>query len=146
MKLRQAKEDLELSKSTVSQLINVWINFLYFQIKEINIWPEKSIVQKNMPSNFKSAFPTTRVVLDATEIPVSKPQNVVAQSMTFSTYKNKTTLKTIIGCSPRGLVSYLSDSYGGSASDRQIIERSTLVNNNMFESKDSIMADRGIMV
>ncbi|KAK6169859.1 hypothetical protein SNE40_020834 [Patella caerulea] len=122
MKLRQAKEDLELSiffkvsESTVSQLINVWINFLYFQLKEINIWPEKSIVQETMPSNFKSAFPTTRVVLDATEIPISKPQNVDAQSMTFSTYKNKNTLKTIIGCSPRGLVSYISDSYGGSAS------------------------------
>ena len=40
-----------------------------------------------------------------------------------------------------------SNAYGGSASDRQIIERSELCSGkDFFEKKDSIMADRGIMV
>ena len=41
-------------------------------------------------------------------------------------------------------VSFVSDCYGGSVSDRQIIEN--ICNNSMFDSGDNIMADRGIMV
>jgi len=54
----------------------------------------------------------------------------------------------MIGCTPRGAASYISDTYGGSASDRQIIEQSQLLDpsKHMFKKGDSIMADRGIMV
>jgi hypothetical protein len=47
------------------------------------------------------------------------------------------------GCTPRGAVSFVSDCYGGSVSDRQIIEDSNILDNSMFDSSDSIMADRG---
>jgi len=86
------------------------------------------------------------VILDATEVPIQKPSNCDSQRATFSTYKNKNTLKTMIGISPRGQVIYVSPSYGGSASDRQIIERSPLVKDHMLSPGDSIMSDRGIMV
>jgi hypothetical protein len=33
----------------------------------------------------------------------------------------------MIGCTPRGTVSYVSDCYGGSVSDRQSIEKSDLL-------------------
>lgn len=85
----------------------------------------------------------TRVILDATETPIQKPSRVDDQSVTFSIYKNKNTFKTIIGCSPHGLVTYVSDSYGGSASDRQIIERLELCRSaGMCHRGDSIMSDR----
>ncbi|XP_033725364.1 uncharacterized protein LOC117315325 [Pecten maximus] len=152
MKLRRATENIELghlfhiSETTVSTLLNIWINFLYFQLKELDIWPSRDIVDEHMPENF-SQFSNTRVILDATEIPIHKPRNVNAQSATFSSYKNKNTLKTMVGCTPKGAISYISDAYGGSASDRQIIERSRLLHDrSMFDSGDSIMADRGIMV
>ncbi len=48
----------------------------------------------------------------------------LAISTAFSTYKNANTLKDLVGCSPRGLVSYISDTCGGSTSDLQICERS----------------------
>ena len=154
MKLRQAKEDIELSilfnisESTVSKIVITWINFLYHQLKELDIWPSREIIDEHMPDDFARKYPATRVILDATEIPIAKPSNVDAQSMTWSTYKHKNTLKTMVGCSPRGVITYVSESYGGSASDRQIIEDSDLVDQNskMFVSGDSIMADRGIMV
>ena len=153
LKLRQAKEDVELGflfhigETSVSTIITTWINFMYFQLKELNIWPEREIIDQSMPDNFKKLFKSTRVILDATEVPIHKPKNVNAQSSTFSSYKNKNTLKTMIGCTPRGVVSCVSDSYSGSTSDRQIIERSDLVSKeSMFSKGDSIMADRGIMV
>ena len=55
-------------------------------------------------------------------------------------------IKTMVGCTPRGAVSFVSDCYGGSVSDRQIIEDSNILDNSMFDSGDSIMADRSIMV
>ena len=141
IKLRQNKDDYEISlffkvsQPFVSNIITTWINFLYFQLKEINIWPEKEIVEQNMPEDFKRKFPATRVILDATEIPVQKPSDVVLQSATFSTYKHKNTLKTMIGISPNGLVTYTSNAYGGCTSDRQIIERSDLCKKDLFNKK-----------
>ncbi|XP_069119303.1 uncharacterized protein, partial [Argopecten irradians] len=154
IKLRQGSEDFELSEkfniseTTVSKVIITWINFMYFQLKELPIWPARDTVTEHMPVDFKKKFQSTRVILDATEVPIQKPSNVQAQSLSWSSYKHKNTVKTMIGCTPRGAVSYVSQSFGGSASDRQIIESSILLdpNNKMFESGDSIMADRGIMV
>ena len=80
------------------------------------------------------------------QIEIEKPGNVKDQRATWSSYKNCNTLKTMIGISPNGVVTYISPSYGGSASDRQIIERSELLKPGMFKPKESIMADRGIMV
>ena len=45
--------------------------------------------------------------------------------------------------STSGVVTYVSPAYGGSTSDRQIIESSELLEDGKFESGDSIMADRG---
>ena len=53
-------------------------------------------------------------------------------------------MKVFVGASPGGLVSYVSDSYGGSTSDRQIVERSALTS--MCSTNDSIMADKGFNV
>lgn len=148
IKLRLAKDNEELgylfgiSKSVASKNFKTWLNFMYFQLKELDIWLPKQVVEETMPADFRSKYPTTRVILDATEIPIQKPKNLQHQSATWSSYKNKNTLKCIIGISPRGVVTYISDTYGGSASDRQIIEQSDLLKN-VFEPKDSIMADRG---
>lgn len=110
IKIRQAKEDLELSilfhisETTVSKLINIWTNFLYLQLKEIPIWTSSSVSREFMPKSFAASYPKTRVVLDATEIPIAKPSIVSAQSLTFSTYKNRNTVKVMVGINPKGLV------------------------------------------
>ena len=153
MKLRQAKDDVELSilfnvsARVVGKIIQTWLNFMYYQLKELNIWPSQTVVRQHMPVNFGRQFRNTRVIFDATECALEKPSHVALQSSTFSSYKNCNTVKTVVGCTPRGAVSFISDTYGGSTSDRQILERSPLCNTNgLFESGDSIMADRGIMV
>jgi len=82
--------------------------------------------------------------VDGTEIPIQKPSNPMSQRATFSSYKNRNTAKVIVGSTPGGLISYLSPAYGGSASDRQIIESSQLPN--MCDPGDSVMADKGFNV
>lgn len=77
-----------------------------------------------MPNDFFADFNKTRVIINATEILINNPNNVNVHSSTFSSYKNKNTLKVKVGCTPHDNVSYILDAYCGSASVRQIIERS----------------------
>ena len=71
-------------------------------------------------------------------------RNQSNQQATFSTYKNRNTVKVLVGITPAGLVSYVSPAYGGSTSDRQICERSGLPT--MSDPLDEIMADKGFNV
>lgn len=152
IKLRQAKDDCELgilfqiSTTTVGKVFNTWINFMFYQFKEIDLFLPKNVVDDFTPVDFKRKFPNTRMVLDATEVRIEKPSKVTDQRATWSSYKNCNTLKTMVGISPRGVVTHISPSYGGNVSDRQIIERSDLLREQRFQGGDSIMADRGILV
>jgi hypothetical protein len=147
LKLCQDKEDMELGflfgvlRVTAGRVFNTWLNLIYFQLKQVQIFLPKETVSAYMPEDFKQKFPNTRIILDATEIKIQKPSNVRDQRSTWSSYKNGNTLKTMVGTSPRGVVTYVSTAFGGSASDRQTIEASELLNG-MFSPGDSIMADR----
>ena len=152
MKIRLNHEDEDLafrfniSRPVVHSVFHTWLQFLYFELKETVQFIPKTTIDQHMPKDFKAKYPSTRVILDATEVEVQKPGNVVAQRATWSSYKNCNTLKTMIGISPKGVVTYISPSYGGSCSDRQIIERSELLDADKFCPGESIMADRGILV
>ena len=74
-------------------------------------WPQRDTVRYFAPTNFKAQFPTTRVIVDGTECPIQKPKQPVAQQATFSTYKNRNTMKVLVGCSPGGLVTFISPAY-----------------------------------
>ena len=76
--------------STVSLIFITWVNFLYFKFKDISLWPSSAKVQQHMPACFKK-YPTTRVIIDATEVQIVQPSDPAEQHMTFSTYKNTTT-------------------------------------------------------
>lgn len=128
----------------VSNIVITWVNFMYHQWKEINWWPKRELVRFYSPSEFSKSFPNTRVIIDGTECPISKPHQPVAQQATFSSYKNRNTMKVLVGVTPGGLVSYVSDAYGGSTSDRQTIERSRIPQ--MCDPGDEIMADKGFNV
>ena len=137
-----------ISESSVSKIFSAWINFMYTQFKKLNIWPSKSVVVATMPEEFKKLYPSTRVIIDSTEIPIERPSCINARKQTFYSYKNKNTITLLIGITPKGAVSFISDCYGGSASDRQIIEGSALYHNaeEMFNRGDSITADKGFLV
>lgn len=53
-------------------------------------------------------------------------------------------MKVLIGSTPGGLTSFISPAYGGSASDRQLVERSFLLI--LCEPGDSVMSDKGLNV
>ena len=82
-----------ISLSTVSRICITWINFLYIKLKEIPMWPKQESVHSCMPACFKELYPTTRVIIDATEIFIETPSLPELQQMTYSSYKNHNTYK-----------------------------------------------------
>lgn len=95
-----------------------------------------------MPDSFKSKYKETRVIIDSTEIEVEMASSLMLKSQTYSNYKSANTLKGLVGISPSGSITFLSQLYTGSISDREITERCGILNM-PFEAGDSLMADKG---
>lgn len=148
MKLRRNYTHFELGRwfgidtRVVCSIFITWINYMYAQWGEIDWFPKRDEVTFFSGNDFRDKFPKVRMTLDATEIPIQKPHQPLLQQATYSSYKNKNTLKVMVGTSPGGLVTYVSPAYGGSTSDRQIMERSDILKR--CDPKDMILADKGI--
>lgn len=133
-----------ISQSTVSRICVTWINLMYCKFKEIEIWPCRAQIDHFMPRSFKESYPSTRCIVDATEIFIQQPSSPVAQQLTFSSYKNHNTFKAIVGITPSGAVSFISDIYGGTISDRELTERCGILQK--LQPGDSVMADKGFTI
>lgn len=131
----------EISCATVSRIFTTWINFLYFKFKELPLWPRQDVVRNNMPKAFKSKYFFARVILDATEIYVDKPYLPDVQQLTYSSYKNDNTFKGLVGISPAGAITFVSDLYAGGISDKKLTQSSGILS--LLDRGDSVMADRG---
>ena len=130
-----------ISQSTVSRIIITWINFMYLQFKDLPLWPKKEVVASYMPQVFKDQYPSTRVIIDATEIFIEQPHLPEIQKMTFSSYKNHNTYKALIGISPSGAITFISKLFSGSVSDKELTRQSGILD--LLEAGDSVMADKG---
>ncbi|XP_035213439.1 uncharacterized protein LOC118187352 [Stegodyphus dumicola] len=62
-----------------------------------------------MPLQFLHQYPNCRVIIDCTELEIQRPCNPTEQQLTFSYYKNANTLKALVGISPSGAVTFISD-------------------------------------
>ena len=128
--------------STVSRKIMRLTNFLYFALGSINIWPSKDQIFRRMPYCFKSLYPSTRVIIDCTEIKTERPSSLVLGLQVYSSYKSSHTWKGLVGIAPHGALTFISSLYtaAGCMSDVEITEFCGIID--LLESADSIMADK----
>lgn len=130
-----------LSQSQVSRIWTTWLSFLYHRLRALPIWPSHEYIQQTMPSCFKENYPKTRVIIDCTEIYIEMPTSFRSQSATFSTYKHHNTAKGLIGISPAGYPTFVSELYVGWSSDKQVTKDCGILA--LLEPGDDVMADRG---
>lgn len=112
---------------------------------EINIWPTREAVDMSMPEAFKAKYKTTRVIIDCTEVKCQMPSSLHLNGELFSSYKHHTTLKGLVGISPGGAITFISQLYSGCISDREIVIRSGFLDL-PFQDKDAVMADKGFTI
>ena len=115
-------------KSTVLRYPITWSNLIYFRLGAIPIWLSKESVLQTMPKCFKETYHSTRCVIDCTALFCQRPSSLYSQSCMYSSYKSHVTFKGLVGISPSGAISFISQLYKGSISEKEIVARSGLLN------------------
>ncbi len=75
-------------------------------------WPDRENLWKTMPLCFCINFgKSVAVILDCFEIFIDRPSNLLARASTWSSYKHHNTVKVLVGITPQGTISYVSDTW-----------------------------------
>ncbi|XP_023813354.1 uncharacterized protein LOC111947752 isoform X1 [Oryzias latipes] len=142
-KQRDLADRYGVHQSTVSRIITTWSNFLYTVLGSVRIWIPEEKIRAHLPAEFKDYADTT-VILDCTELRCQCPSSPLLQSEMFSAYKSHCTLKGLLGVAPHGAVTFISQLYAGSISDKQITRESGILS--LLRPGMAIMVDRGFLV
>ena len=127
----------------MSNLLRTWLPLLAREFEVFVHWPTKNQARSSLPQCFQE-YPNTIGIIDCTEGQIEKPSMAKAQAQTYSSYKSKNTWKKLICITPCGTVSFVSKSYGGSASDRFITEHCGVLDK--LNPGDTIKADKGFNI
>ncbi|CAN7981803.1 unnamed protein product [Ixodes pacificus] len=95
-----------------------------------------------MPASFRECgYGRTTCIFDCTGVTLQCPRKLMARAQTFSAYKASNTAKFLTVIAPNGLIMFVSNVYGGRASDKTTV-RTCGVEDHLLPG-DKIMADRG---
>lgn len=135
-----------VSKSTVSRYVVKWIDLMHVKLKPLIelAWPSDEVLQKTMPMCFRSLYPNCKVIIDCFEIFCDRPKNLTKQASVYSNYKHHPTVKTLIGITPHGCTSFISKTFLGRQTDKNIVIESGFLAK--LKRGDGVMADRGFLI
>ena len=111
-------------------------------MKPFVVWPEREVLQKTMPMQFRKHFGTRcAVIIDCFEVFIERPSNLRARAATWSSNKHHNTVKFLLGITPQGVISFISKAWGGRVSDKHITKHCSFLKHLL--PGDLVLADRG---
>lgn len=133
----------EISETWAGIVVKSWINILAKVLNELLIYPSAATVKSYLPPDYPPEYADTRVILDCTEFFITTPGNSSSQAATFSSYKHHNTVKTLIGVTPTGVITFVSKTFGGNTSDAHIFQSEFM---SRLEPGDAVMVDKGFNI
>ena len=134
-------------------MVKKWVYFvthvLVVQVAKIHNFSTSNILDKfSLLLSWQSSmcFPSTRCIIDCTELFCQRPSSLAIQSSLYSSFKHYVTYKALIGIAPSGAITFVGQLFDGSISDKEIIKRSGILNSLLWDEGDSLMADRGFTI
>uniref|UniRef100_A0A8C5DQ81 THAP-type domain-containing protein n=1 Tax=Gouania willdenowi TaxID=441366 RepID=A0A8C5DQ81_GOUWI len=132
-------------RTTVADAFHHTLGVMYAQLCPLVHWPSRECLLTSMPHQFVESFGNNvAAIVDCFEVFIEKPSNVLARAQTFSQYKHAYTMKYLIVITPQGVISFISNGWGGRASDKHITEQSGFLNKLL--PGDIVLADRGFNI
>ncbi len=130
---------LGVSNGTVFNIFQKWLDAMFVRLQFLITWPSREVMQNNMPLVFQLLYPRCRIIIDCSGIFIETPSSFDARSKTYSNYKKHNTVKFLIGVTPCGTISYLSQCWGGHVSDKNITQESNFLS--LLKPGDVVLAD-----
>ena len=118
-----------VSRSTIHRILVDTIYVLYTALADVIVWPDRDVLRATLPMDFVKHCPSCVVIIDCFEVFLERPTNLLARAQTFSSYKRHNTVKYLIGITPQGTVSYISQGWGGRVSDKRLTENNSILDN-----------------
>lgn len=118
-----------IKKSTSSKNVFNMLQILYIQLRPLTSWPNREQLKETMPMCFRAHLQEwVAVIVDCFEVHIDQPSNLAARAQTWSSYKHHNTAKFLIGISPQGMISYISQGWDGRSSDQHVMEQCGILN------------------
>ncbi len=133
----------QIFRTLAAAIAKTWINILATVLKELLLYPSAADVSAWLTLDYPQQFTDTRVIFDCTEFHITTPGNAASEPATFSSYKHNSTVKTLKGVTPNGVITFVSKVYRENTSDRYIFEAEFM---SKIEPGNAIMVDKGFHV
>ena len=114
---------------------------MYVKLKFLIKWPDHEASMQTLSNVFRQYFPKLAAIIDCSEIFIYRPKTYKAKAQVNANYKKHATVKFLIACTPFGSISIMSKVCCGCVSDIDIVKGSGLVNPNLHQHGDQILAD-----
>ena len=135
---------LGCSLTSFSNIFHEWLKVMYYNLKQLIIWPDADTLRANLPEAFKNHYRNAICIIDCFEVFIQRPLSFEPRASSFSNYKRHNTINVLVAVAPTGSITFISKARGGRVSDKVITQECGFLEKIL--PGDVVLADRGFNV